>query len=291
MAEHLLDKFLEDEEEKLAKEAKPETIPSFDDRKRVQLRRLEDQQFHARAMSTLREWLDTPSSPSPEDQEGTSLLLPPCNSFMRRALYESISSEYGTLLVLETVRQNNQIKVWRLTPTERVQRNDRLRREGFERLLLEKVGAWRVFLALHLACSGSDVQTRAEHMALSMDVDEAMAPWEQATDKRIGRKVPLIVHNGLQDLLFLMTHFHRNELPDSWPECKSLLHSYFPIIYDTKLMATEHCHRDTVRGRTHLGALYELALIAYPRWNRAFTSNSSTDLGEQLHDAGFDAYW
>jgi poly(A)-specific ribonuclease len=291
IAEQLLNKYREDEIENEAKESKPPSLTPFDERTRVQLRRLEDQQFHSRAMSILREWLDAPSEPTPEDPEGTSLLLPSCNSFLRRALYESISSEYGTLLVLETVRDTNQIKVWRLTTAERKGRNARLRREGFERILKEKLGTWRVFLALHLACSGRSVQTHAERMALAMNVEDALAEWEPPKSPKSSRQIPLIVHNGLQDLLFLMTHFNSEILPETWPECKEMIHSYFPVIYDTKLMANECCHRDTVRGRTHLGALYELALLTYPRWNRVFTTNGSAEGQGQLHDAGFDAYW
>ena len=292
MAEHLLTKYREEEEEKEAKESQPPTVLGFDGgSNRVQLRRLEDQQFHSRAMSMLREWLNAPSEKSCEDPEGLSLLLPPCNSFLRRALYESIAGEYGTCLVLETIRESNQIKVWRLTTAERKQRQLRLRREGFERILTEKVGTLRVFLALHLACSGRSVETRAEHMMLAANVEEALAEWQPSQTLSTGRTIPLIVHNGLQDLLFLMTHFHKDILPETWPECKGMIHSYFPVIYDTKLMATECCHRDNVKSRTHLGALYELSLLTYPRWNRVFTTNGTEEQQGQLHDAGFDAYW
>ena len=292
MAEHLLTKYRVEEEEKEAKESQPPAVLGLDGgSSRVQLRRLEDQQFHSRAMSMLREWLNAPSEQSPEDPEGMSLLLPPCNSFLRRALYESISYEYGTSLVLETVRESNQIKVWRLTTAERKQRQMRLRREGFERILMEKVGTLRVFLALHLACSGRSVETRAEHMMLAANAEEALAEWEPSQTLSTGRKIPLIVHNGLQDLLFLMTHFHKDVLPETWPECKGMIHSYFPVIYDTKLMADEYCQRDNVKGRTYLGALYELSLLTYPRWNRVFTTDGTAEQQGQLHDAGFDAYW
>jgi hypothetical protein len=40
--------------------------------------------------------------------------------------------------------------------------------------------------------------------------------------------------------LFLLTHFHDTVLPETAHECKSLIQSYFPVIYDTKVVATEH---------------------------------------------------
>jgi hypothetical protein len=51
--------------------------------------------------------------------------------------------------------------------------------------------------------------------------------------------VPLIVHNGFMDLCFLMTHFVSHPLPNEYQECKQMIHTVFPYIYDTKIIATE----------------------------------------------------
>jgi hypothetical protein len=53
--------------------------------------------------------------------------------------------------------------------------------------------------------------------------------------------IPIIVHNGLMDLLFLMTHFHHPILPETWQEAKALVHSFFPKVCDTKYLAEECC--------------------------------------------------
>lgn len=112
VATNLLEKYHE-KQTKLSGTAKtPSSTPRSS--RRVELTRAEDKDFHARAMASLREWLDAAIVPREEDTEGASLLLPPCNSFLRRALYESIGNEYSNSLLLETF-QESQIKVWRCT--------------------------------------------------------------------------------------------------------------------------------------------------------------------------------
>jgi hypothetical protein len=285
-ASKLLDKFFDQQVQALSNTKK--TPPTR--RKKIELTRVEDKDFHARAMASLREWLDAAIVPGEGDNEGASLLLPPCNSFLRRALYESIPLEYSNL-VLET-HQESQIRVWRLNAQERQQRNQRLLREGWETLLSEKIGVWRIFLALVKACRGEQPLTQAEHMILSSDAQQAMAPIEPTQQNTISprRKIPLVVHNGLHDLLFLLTHFHSPLLPDTWEECKQIIHSHFPVIYDTKTMASEYCTRENARGRTHLSAVYEQTILGHPQWDRVFLLNGEEQTEEQAHDAAFDAY-
>jgi hypothetical protein len=201
-ASKLSEKFYDQQLQALSKS----TAPSPNKRKKIELTRTEDKDFHARAMASLREWLDAAIVPGDGETEGASFLLPPCNSFLRRALYESIPCEYPNL-VLETVPESSQLRVWRLNAQERELRSQRLLREGWEKLLNEKVGAWRIFLALSKACRGESPATQTEHMILSSNAEQAMTPFVQgqSQDETPRRKIPLIVHNGTFDLLFLMT--------------------------------------------------------------------------------------
>mmetsp|Transcript_35305 Transcript_35305/g.85630 ORF Transcript_35305/g.85630 Transcript_35305/m.85630 type:complete len:666 (-) Transcript_35305:2327-4324(-) len=289
-AERLMDKFYEKQtEQKDSAEKKTPSTP----RSKVKLVHAEDRNFHARSMAGLREWLDAAIHQYDQEAEnappeGVSMLLPPCNSFLRRALYESIEAEYSNL-VLET--HNSQIRVLRLNAEERKLRKARLQREGWENILQEKLGVYRVFLALTKACNGTSTSSQAEHMMLASSVDEALATFEPEDPvEGTGRKVPLVVHNGLQDLLFLLTHFHNADLPRSWPDCKQLIHSYFPVLYDTKCMAIEYGSRDSGRTPTHLSAVYEQTLNSHPQWNRTFQNSGDGDEQQQAHDAGWDAY-
>ncbi|KAG7173270.1 Poly(A)-specific ribonuclease PNLDC1-like [Homarus americanus] len=49
---------------------------------------------------------------------------------------------------------------------------------------------------------------------------------------------PIVFHNSLLDLLLIYKQFHRH-LPQSYSAFKTDLHQMFPIIYDTKFIATE----------------------------------------------------
>ena len=67
--------------------------------------RMEDIAFVARTMAGLREWIDSSDNAAPNppaegaEHEGTSLVLPPCNAFLRRCLYETIEDGYPGLIL------------------------------------------------------------------------------------------------------------------------------------------------------------------------------------------------
>ncbi len=284
-AEQLMEKFME-RHDKIETPTGPTPTKH---RRKVVLTRDDDKEFHARVMSSLREWLDAaiPGAGAPGG-EGVSFLLPSCNTFLRRSIYEAIERDYP-YLVLEK-HNNDQIRVWRLTAEEKERRNHRLLVEGYNKLMQEKIGAQRVFLALTKACNGQPILNRAEQGLLAANAKEAMAdftPGRCISD----RKIPLVVHNGLMDLLFLMTHFHAPKLPDDWVDCKSLIHSHFPVIYDTKIMATDYCSEDNYSSRTRLDDIYLKAVASHPHWkNRIFRLNGQSQQDEQSHDAAYDAY-
>lgn len=284
-AEQLVGKFIERHEE--VESASGPTRPK-DRRRKVVLTKDDDKEFHARVMSSLREWLDAPiPGAGAPGGEGVSFLLPRCNSFLRRSIYEAIERDYP-YLVLER-HNNDQIRVWRLTSEEKERRKQRLLVEGYNKLIQEKIGAQRIFLALTKACSGEPIANRTEQAILAADANEALMDF--SLGKYISnRKIPLVVHNGLMDLMFLMTHFHSPKLPDNWDDCKSLVHSHFPVIYDTKIMATDYCSEDN-QSRTRLDDVYLKAVESQPHWkHRIFNLDGQAQQEEQSHDAAYDAY-
>jgi hypothetical protein len=109
----------------------------------------------------LREWLDTAivqvvlvsDDGEVEDaEEGRQYLLPPCNSFLRRALYQHIEQEYPSL-ILEN-GGNQQIRVLRMTPKEQQARELRMSKEEWEGLIRDQLGVWRVYEAIRRTCNG-----------------------------------------------------------------------------------------------------------------------------------------
>jgi poly(A)-specific ribonuclease len=112
-AEILKKKFLE--KKKHIKECEGLIATPKKNGERVKLTRAEDIAFVARTMASLREWIDTENGneegegQNGEDDpdtgvgrrqtEGSSLVLPPCNAFLRRCLYETIEAEYPGLIL------------------------------------------------------------------------------------------------------------------------------------------------------------------------------------------------
>lgn len=248
--------------------------PSDPTSRSIQLIKPEDINFHARAMASLREWID--SSRTATD-EGTSFLLPPANAFLRRALYESIGKEYPSL-ILERYG-SNQIRVLRMTPSEREVRRQRQRKEIWESLIGEELGFWRVFYALSQANQG---YLPLKALALGANVDDVDV--HDTMQLKPTQKIPFVLHNGLMDLLFLMTHCHSPTLPETFLDCKALVVSYFPLLYDTKVMATEGAsrHDNTV--------LSQLFTSAVPDELASDLQLDEESIGAAAHEASHDAY-
>ena len=308
MAQEKLTDYIEKQREK--EEKKASSTGYNPNRRRVELRRTEDIDFHARTMASLREWLDSAQplqharghhGAEPGVPEGLSFLLPPANSFLRRAMYESIQTEYPAL-VLENAGPEypNQIRVLRLNPEEQRIREERLRRESWENLIVQQIGVWRVFTALSLANNGLEIP--ADSITFARTVDDIN--WEKSSTSldtlRRGRKIPIVVHCGWLDLMFLLSHFHSHTLPKHFSEAKALLHSYFPMVYDTKFLATECAPASLWNESTHLEGLF-IKVIRDNEEASNLVQLAPDVVGggalgylpgneEQAHDAAYDSY-
>lgn len=73
-----------------------------------------------------------------------------------------------------------------------------------------------------------------------------------------GRHVPLVGHNCLCDVLFMMNTF-QDGLPEDLAELKRQVHELFPHMYDTKTLA----EATDMFSRTALDALYEVCIVCF----------------------------
>jgi len=292
-ANETLEKYIA-KQEATREKTNPEPTVENTIQRRVQLRRSEDIEFFARTMAGLREWLDAAHHHQANNGlEGQSYLLPACNSFLRRALYEGIEKEYPTL-VLENAGAAfpNQIRVWRLNPQEKQQRQDRLLREGWEDLIL-KVGMWRVFEALTRICQGHEISRDSVLFAESID----QVNWDRESVEEqpvLNPKLPVVVHNGFMDILFLLTHFVSDPLPDRYEDCKAMIRQYFPIVYDTKIVTTE-CSALWGYDMSNLSNIYQRVVRDGSGLESKFhvlscNENDESAAEDQEHEAAYDAF-
>jgi CAF1 family ribonuclease len=165
---------------------------------------------------------------------------------------------------------------------------------------------YRIFETLRRVCGGL-LPLPSNHVLFAtsfggVDWNNQLELLEQERQKEAaggvgGRKVPLIVHNGYMDLLFLLTHFHSQPLPHSYLEMKRLLHAYFPVIYDTKALATEGRLSSYKNDNTGLSSLYELIVNGFASLKTSIWvvppmgASTIEDNGDtQQHEAAYDAY-
>ena len=271
-------------------------------KERVKLTSTHDISFVARVMANLREWIDSDDSNlhnlANGQGEGTSLVLPPCNAFLRRCLYETIEAEYsGLLLERADLGPNagptarNQIRVIRLSPEERHRRENRLKVEEWEKLLLGNLGFTTVFQAISDVCNGKVLTRERIEGFLGGSYPSPAMPSDSGAN---GRHIPLIVHNGLMDLMFLLTHFHDPSLPTSFEETKMQIRNYFPSVFDTKVMAKEYSDAQIKGGNTALGDLFDTLQHVDLGEQSLFPTISNQENGGstkgQAHEAAYDAY-
>jgi CAF1 family ribonuclease len=128
----------------------------------------------------------------------------------------------------------------------------------------------------------------------NVDWDGAMV---LSTIPSSARKVPLVVHNGLLDLLFLMSHFH-GEIPSDYSDMKVLLRSQFPNIFDTKTISIESpygLHLKADAASSSLQNAFDALVSEKGEDGEAFISllrfcEKDAESDQNQHEAAYDAY-
>mmetsp|Transcript_37222 Transcript_37222/g.60266 ORF Transcript_37222/g.60266 Transcript_37222/m.60266 type:complete len:483 (+) Transcript_37222:306-1754(+) len=231
-------------------------------RKEVVLTKEADQKALADLVQGIEKWAASGNSAEKEFKVPGSEAL---NSFMRLALYQEVERRYPELVcegrpLFEGDRYKIQVFLLRINEQEKAERKCKQEEEQRKKLLA-KLGFRRVFKLL-------------------------------AASKR-----PIVFHNGLFDLLFLYTHFEGN-LPEDVNAFKTKLHSLFPEVYDTKVIATSDLFGRNLPEFPNT-ALEEL-FVATRNSTKNGTGHVRIQLGEgferyagssgAFHEAGYDAY-
>eukprot|EP00922_Rhytidocystis_sp_ex-Travisia-forbesii_P063333 GHVS01094236.1.p1 GENE.GHVS01094236.1~~GHVS01094236.1.p1 ORF type:complete len:627 (+),score=142.85 GHVS01094236.1:50-1930(+) len=141
-----------------------------------------------------------------EQMEGESCCLPlaVCSNQRAELLKQKIWSEYPSTFVEEEVigrGWKRKLSVLMLKEEEVEERKMKFRKKEEEKLV-ENIGFRRV--------------------------------WKHIVDSR----KPIVLHNGLFDVLFLLSHFQQRRLPETLLGLKQLVHSTMPTIFDTKTLST-----------------------------------------------------
>ncbi|GMI45260.1 hypothetical protein TrCOL_g4018 [Triparma columacea] len=240
---------------------------------RISLAREDDQLFLSQSLALVREWLDSalPAPPGEAESQSDSVLkLPPTNAFRRRVLYENIGYLYPDLVI-----------------------------SGYGQGLDKGVMCERLTSAEKLARFTSSRQAALDHGTLRMGFGLV---WEAVIRRCSGTSVPLVVHNGTYDLLFLTHNFGRRlgRYEDTW----EYVSGCFPNVYDTKAMGAMKIKMDltsndppttpttttTTYDNSDLGTSYLWCVERGGGGKMTFKEGfEKYEKGEQLHEAAWDA--
>eukprot|EP00826_Nyctotherus_ovalis_P064167 TRINITY_DN9407_c0_g2_i1.p1 TRINITY_DN9407_c0_g2~~TRINITY_DN9407_c0_g2_i1.p1 ORF type:complete len:452 (-),score=83.79 TRINITY_DN9407_c0_g2_i1:748-2103(-) len=101
-------------------------------------------------------------------------------------------------------------------------------------------------------------------------------------------KKPLIGHNFMYDLGFFYYQFV-DDFSESYGEFKKKLHEYFPVVYDTKIIAS--FHRDMFPCTDLITIIKRLPKLNKDLVKFTFPNGfANLEESDAVHDAGFDAY-
>lgn len=232
------------------------------------------------AIAGIKEWLADETKKEESEHEVMTT-----NPYIRRFLYEQVAAKFPELLAesrpVPGVRGRSTFVVLRLSQEQKAERAAKARAEK-EQEYAQKIGFHRVFKAL---CEA---------------------------------KKPVVGHNCMYDLLFLMSHLE-GPLPKSYATFREVLQNRLPVLLDTKLLATREpfkfkpqtasegqegdgkpAAREFRFGSTALGEVFKVfqeesaaareagaptVEVAFaPTFDRYATDASAA------HEAGYDAY-
>uniref|UniRef100_A0A7S1RLQ3 Uncharacterized protein n=1 Tax=Alexandrium catenella TaxID=2925 RepID=A0A7S1RLQ3_ALECA len=233
-----------------------------------------------KAIAGIREWLADETKKQETEYEVLTT-----NPYIRRFLYEQVGAKFPELLAesrpVPNVRGRSTFLVLRLSEEQKAERAAKVRAEK-EQQYMQKIGFHRVFKALSES------------------------------------KKPVIGHNCMYDMLFLMSHLE-GPLPKSYETFREILQNRFPVLMDTKFLATREpfkfkpkpasegamddgkpAAREQRFGSTALGEVFKvfyeeasaakeagtqvLEVAFAPSFDR-YASDASA-----AHEAGYDAY-
>ncbi|KAI8868929.1 CAF1-domain-containing protein [Ramicandelaber brevisporus] len=160
-----------------------------------------NREFITETQSTIDKWMQNNEG---ANDDGT-LMVKAGNPYLRRIVYQMIEKLNG--FVVATTK-NRDLELRRLTVEERKQR-------------IEEEAAAKA----------------AAKAAENVTVNENN--FRQVIDALIESRVPLVGHNCYLDMVHLIQQFV-DDLPQTLPEFKSLLHSIFPTLVDTKHLIVRH---------------------------------------------------
>ncbi|KAG2160881.1 hypothetical protein VTO58DRAFT_104571 [Aureobasidium pullulans] len=248
-------------------------------------------EFLRRVRSEVDDWLKTgqPSAHSvviaPLETNGADA-NPELNRFERRLVHQIIRAEYPNLV---SIPNRGLVRVSRLDPEREEYIKAQRKREVQDRIVRQTGFRWIVEALCGNPPEGVDVRSFAQTpggIPGFVDIDELKSRFNRVKHMIRNKKTALFGHNLFLDLIYFYRTFI-GALPDTVEEFGSLIHELFPIIVDTKYMATHNC--GDINPQSSLEQIAEkLAEQQKPSVTIHEKHNKYTDT-TAFHEAGYDS--
>ncbi|KAG9953643.1 CAF1-domain-containing protein, partial [Aureobasidium melanogenum] len=247
-------------------------------------------EFLRRVRSEVDDWLKTgkPSAHSvvigPLDSNGDA--NPELNRFERRLVHQIVRAEYPDLV---SIPNKGLVRVSRLDPEREEYIKAQRKREVHDRIVRQTGFRWIVEALCGNSPDGIDVRSFATTpggVPGFVDLDKLKSRFNRAKHMIRNKKTALFGHNLFLDLIYFYKTFI-GALPDTVDEFASLIHELFPIIVDTKYMATHNC--GDINPQSSLEQIAEkLSEQQKPRVITHEHYHKYTDT-TAFHEAGYDS--
>ena len=153
-------------------------------------------------------------------------------------MHQLVQAEHPDLVAFSPKPDFIQIKLYN---KEREDAASKARQDSFEHRIYLQTGLRWIFEALIGGdLSGIDVASFAKVDPSTpqwIDLSAQMKKFQALRDKLMDKRTVLVGHNMFMDLVYLY-HTYLGNLPDTVEEFIQLIHTTFPLIVDTKYLAT-----------------------------------------------------
>uniref|UniRef100_A0A0L8HVV5 Poly(A)-specific ribonuclease PARN n=1 Tax=Octopus bimaculoides TaxID=37653 RepID=A0A0L8HVV5_OCTBM len=228
-----------------------------------------------------------------DNSKETVLDLPPCNGFQRKLLYQTLRNKFSNSIHLETKTGERKERFIVVT---KISSDEELKKKENEKYSTELHGK----RTLNDDDDDDDDDGKGHSLA-NGDIESSVHLFQTKLDQAVGfSKIIRLIsssgtvvvgHNMLLDIIHILHQFH-SPLPQEYEEFKGFLHSQFPNLIDTKLMASTSPFRELVSSSS-LGDLLNI-LQTKPFKTVEYSIPEEFpkyDLeNQQLHEAGYDAF-
>ncbi|KAL1305927.1 hypothetical protein AAFC00_004069 [Neodothiora populina] len=212
---------------------------------------------------------------------------PELSRFERRLVHQLVRAEYPKLV---TIPAKGMVRILKYDQ----EREDRIKaerlRDSQERIDRQTGFRWLIEALIGNPPRNLDVKQFAVSPetgeAVPANLDEIRSKYHRAQRLLANKKTVLVGHNLFLDLIYVYKAFI-GPLPDHVDDFVALIHDLFPLIIDTKYMATHNC--GDINPRSSLEEIAEqLSLQQFPLLETHREHNKYQQTSA-FHEAGYDS--